>query len=152
AVVDRICAWHRLAVTPAHDKHLAVVLSSYPGRPHQIAHAVGLDALASTQALLGDLADSGFDVEPTGALASALGSETLTWDVVAYRAALAGLPQALQEKLASAWGAPEDDSQAREGAFHFATIRCGKAIIAVQPERGEVQSRDADYHDLSRIP
>ena len=33
------------------DKRLAIVLSSYPGRPHQIAHAVGLDALASTEAL-----------------------------------------------------------------------------------------------------
>ena len=42
------------------DKRLAIVLSSYPGRPHQIAHAVGLDALASTEVLLGDLGDSRF--------------------------------------------------------------------------------------------
>ena len=58
----------------------------------------------------------------------------------------------LQENLANAWGAPEDDPQVRDGEFHFAAIERGKAIIAVQPERGEVQSRDADYHDLSRIP
>ncbi len=51
--VARVSAWYRLATTPAHDKRFAIVLSSYPGRPHQIAHAVGLDALASAEALLG---------------------------------------------------------------------------------------------------
>jgi cobaltochelatase CobN len=34
ATVARVCSWHRLATTPAHDKRLAIVLSSYPGRPH----------------------------------------------------------------------------------------------------------------------
>jgi cobaltochelatase CobN len=152
AVVDRVCAWHRLAVTPAQDKHFAIILSSYPGRPHQIAHAVGLDALASTEALLVDFGDAGFDAGPIEGLGVALGSETLTWDIAAYRSALAKLPQALRENLGSAWGAPEDDPQMRNGVFHFAAIRRGKIIVAVQPERGEVQSRDADYHDLSRIP
>ena len=152
AVADRISAWHRLAATPAHDRHFAIILSSYPGRPHQIAHAVGLDALASTETLLGDLGEAGFDVEWIDALGPRLGTETLAWDIAAYRDALAKLPRALQQNLQRAWGAPEDDPQARGGAFHFAAIRRGKAIIAVQPERGEVQSRDADYHDLSRIP
>ncbi|WP_305016803.1 cobaltochelatase subunit CobN [Mycobacterium tuberculosis] len=47
AVVDRVKHWHRLATTPASDRQLAIVLSTYPGRAHQMAHAVGLDALAS---------------------------------------------------------------------------------------------------------
>ena len=55
AVVTRAAAWHRLASKPAREKHLAIVLSNYPGRPHHIAHAVGLDALASVDALLSDL-------------------------------------------------------------------------------------------------
>jgi cobaltochelatase CobN len=152
AVVDRVCAWHRLASVSARNKHLAIVLSSYPGRPHQIAHAVGLDALASTEALLCDLGDAGFDIGPVQALGQVLGTETLTWDVADYRVALAKLPPALQENLANAWRTPEDDPRVRDGAFHFAAIRCGKAVIAVQPERGEVRHRDADYHDLSRIP
>ena len=63
AVVDRVKAWHRLAVTPAADRQLAVILSTYPGRAHQMAHAVGLDALASTEALLGTLADEGYSVK-----------------------------------------------------------------------------------------
>jgi cobaltochelatase CobN len=151
-VVSRICAWHRLATMPARDKRFAVVLSSYPGRPHQVAHAVGLDALASTEALLGDLGAADFDVEPADGLGQALAKAELTWSVADYRDALARLPAALQENLESAWGRPEDDPQVRDGAFHFTAIRRGKTIIAVQPERGEVQQRDADYHDLSRIP
>jgi len=152
AVVERVRAWHRLAVIPPQDKHLAIILSSYPGRPHQIAHAVGLDALASTEALLGELGTAGFDVEAVDSLAQTLGNTILTWSVADYRAALARLPPTLQQDLESAWGVPEDDPQVRAGDFHFAAIRRGKAIIAVQPERGEAQNRDADYHDLSRIP
>jgi cobaltochelatase CobN len=152
AAINRTCAWHRLATVPAHDERLAIILSSYPGRPHQIAHAVGLDALASTYTLLGDLGAAGFDVEPVDGLGPALHKAELTWSVADYRDALVKLPVALQENLESAWGAPEDDPQVRDGVFHFAAIQSGKAIIAVQPDRGEVQNRDADYHDLSRIP
>ena len=152
AVVDHVAAWSRLARLPNRDKRLAVILSSYPGRPHQIAHAVGLDALVSTEALLFDLRASGFDVEVGAPLAQALQDERLTWCIDDYRAALATLPRQMQDNLARAWGAPEDDPQAVNGHFHFAAIRRGHAIIGVQPERGEVASRDADYHDLGRIP
>ncbi|WP_426437149.1 cobaltochelatase subunit CobN [Bradyrhizobium genosp. P] len=152
AVVDRVSAWHRLTTIPACGRQFAIILSSYPGRPHQIAHAVGLDALASTAALLGDLVAAGFDVEAVDSLGQALGGQTLTLSLADYQVALTGLPPPLQEKLQAAWGQPEDDPQIRDGAFHFAAIRRGKAIIAVQPERGEVASRDVDYHDFSRTP
>ena len=72
AAVERVAAWHRLATRPARDKRLAVVLSSYPGRPHQIAHAVGLDALASVETMLSDLGAAGFDVDAAEALDEAL--------------------------------------------------------------------------------
>jgi len=152
AVVARVAAWYRLAIKSAGEKRLAIVLSNYPGRPHQIAHAVGLDALASVEALLSDLGEAGFDVEATEVPGDILLREELTWSVAEYRAALSGLPRQLQDDLARAWGAPEDDPSCLGGAFRFAAIRCGKAIIAVQPERGEVGQRDADYHDLSRTP
>jgi cobaltochelatase CobN len=152
AVVDRISSWHRLATLPNGDKRLAIILSSYPGRPHQIAHAVGLDALASAETLLADLAKEGFDLEAGQDLAKALGARTPSWSVADYRAALASLSTQLQQDLQSAWGAPEDDPQVHDGIFHFAAVQRGKAIIAVQPERGEVRTRDADYHDLARTP
>jgi cobaltochelatase CobN len=152
AAVARVAAWHRLATRPASEKRLAVVLSSYPGRPHQIAHAVGLDALASVEAMLSDLGAAGFDVDAPAALSEALSREELTWNVADYHAALAMLPQQLQDDLASAWGAPENDPACRGGRFHFAALGRGKAIIALQPERGDAANRDAEYHDLSRTP
>ncbi|QQO21215.1 cobaltochelatase subunit CobN [Bradyrhizobium diazoefficiens] len=152
AVIARVAAWRRLAETAAGEKQLALVLSNYPGRPHQIAHAVGLDALASVEALLSDLAEAGFDVAPVHRLGETLLKQQLTWSVADYRAALSRLPQSLQDDLAQAWGAPENDPNCRDGAFQFAAIACGKSIIAVQPERGDAATRDADYHDLARTP
>ena len=38
------------------------------------------------------------------------------------------------------------------GAFRFRALRRGRALIALQPERGEVAARDGEYHDLSRTP
>jgi cobaltochelatase CobN len=152
AIAARVAAWHRLAEKPASGKRLALVLSNYPGRPHQIAHAVGLDALASVEALLSDLAETGYDVTPVRSLGERLLAQTSTWNVADYGAALSRLPQSLQDDLAQAWGAAENDPSCRDGAFHFAAIHCGRSIIAVQPERGEAAMRDADYHDLARTP
>ncbi len=152
AVVDRVAAWSLLARTANRDKRLAVVLSSYPGRPHQLAHAVGLDALASAEAVLADLAAADFDVETGNSLAQALQQQTLTWSIANYRAALTRLPRRLQDDLAAAWGAPDDDPQVSDGQFHFTALKRRNAIIAVQPERGDVTARDADYHDLTRVP
>ncbi|WP_213289028.1 cobaltochelatase subunit CobN [Bradyrhizobium sp. sGM-13] len=152
AVVERVAAWHRLANRPAGEKRLAMVLSNYPGRPHQIAHAVGLDALASVETLLSDLGAAGFDVKAAEALGETLLREALTWSVADYRTELARLPRRLQDDLASAWGAPEDDPACRGGEFRFAAIRRRKMTIAVQPERGDIGNRDAEYHDLSRTP
>jgi len=152
AIVARVVAWHRLSTKPTSGKRIAIVLSNYPGRPHQIAHAVGLDALASVEALLSDLKAAGFDVGSVEALGDVLLQSELTWDAHEYRVELARLPRPLQDDLAKAWGAPEHDPACREGKFHFAAIECGNAVIAVQPERGDVNSRDTGYHDLSRTP
>ncbi|MGA9301369.1 MAG: cobaltochelatase subunit CobN, partial [Bradyrhizobium sp.] len=152
AIVARVAAWRRLATRSASEKRIAIVLSNYPGRPHQIAHAVGLDALASVEALSSDLKAAGFDVGSMSKLGDVLLRRELTWDARDYRAELARLPQPLQDELAKAWGAPEQDPNCRDGEFHFAAIESGKALIAVQPERGDATSRDADYHDLSRTP
>jgi cobaltochelatase CobN len=151
AVVERISHWHRLAATPAADRHLAVILSTYPGRAHQMAHAVGLDALASTGRLLETLTAEGYRVTEGAPLPQAL-TETVTWPLAAYDAALATLPDLLRQSLTEAWGDPAADPSVRGGHFHFPATRRGHALIALQPERGEVAQRDTDYHDLSRTP
>ena len=151
AVVDRITQWHRLAATPAVERQLAVILSTYPGRAHQMAHAVGLDALASTEALIETLAAEGYTTTQGAPLPQAL-SETLTWPVTDYLAALQTLPDPLRADLTQAWGDPASDPSVKDGQFHFPATRRGNALIALQPERGEVTTRDSDYHDLSRTP
>lgn len=152
AVADRVAAWHRLKELPNGDKRLALVLSTYPGKTWQLAHAVGLDALASTGTLLTGLSHAGYDIPPVADLGPLLTEETQSWPLAEYADALKNLPQALREDLTEAWGAIENDPLVRDGAFHFPAIRSGKTLIALQPERGDVTTRDDDYHDLSRTP
>ncbi|APG46221.1 cobaltochelatase subunit CobN [Phaeobacter porticola] len=152
AAVDRIEGWLRLAQLPNHDKRLALVLSTYPGRDHNLAHAVGLDALASCDEILRELWDQGYVVEPQENTGLRLMEERLSLPLQDYKTALATLPQDLQNTLTAAWGQPEEDPDCRDGAFHFKALRAGKALIALQPERGEVKTRVDDYHDLDRTP
>ncbi|MEX5579726.1 cobaltochelatase subunit CobN [Pseudophaeobacter sp. A-200-2] len=152
AAVDRIEGWLRLAQLRNSDKRLALVLSTYPGRDYNIAHAVGLDALASCEQLLTALADQGYSVTGTGDLGARLGEERIALPLADYKAALKTLPDPLQTDLKTAWGAPEEDPDLRDGAFHLKALIAGKAIIALQPERGEVTTRVDDYHDLERTP
>ena len=151
AVVARVKGWLRLAETPRAGRRLAVVLSTYPGRAWQMAHAVGLDALASTEALLADLAAAGYAVTAKP-LTPTLSHESIRWPLADYTAALDRLPESLARDLHAAWGAPETDPACANGQFHFPATWAGNALIALQPERGEVAARDGDYHDLSRTP
>jgi cobaltochelatase CobN len=152
AIADRVAAWHRLAATPASARRVALVLSTYPGRNWNLAHAVGLDALASAEAILDDLAAAGHTVQPGRPLAQALSEARLCWPLEAYRAALAALPQGLRDELHEAWGPPEADPDIRDGAVELRALRRGNAIVALQPERGRHAERDTAYHDLTRTP
>ena len=149
AVIDRVAARHRLGEMAAQDRAVALVLSTYPGKDYNLAHAVGLDALASAEAILNRLTDT---TDPGAGLGRALESATLDWPLSAYLAALEAVPAALRDRLTAAWGAPEDDPCLADGSFRFRALRRGKAVVALQPERGEARSRDDDYHDLTRTP
>lgn len=152
AIVARVQGWTRLATTPTADRRLAIVLSTYPGRAYQMAHAVGLDAIASTEGVLTALSNAGYTCTPHGTLAEALPRDTIAWSLTDYRAALAALPQTLQDDLQAAWGPPEADPLCQNSAFHFAAVQQGQTLIALQPERGRYEKRGDDYHDLSATP
>lgn len=152
AIGDRVAGWIALAQKPAAERRLTLVLSTYPGKAHQMAHAVGLDVLASTEAMLVDLAGEGYAVEPVTDIADALQQRHASWPVADYCSALAGLSEDLRADLAEAWGEPESDDAVLDGAFRFTAFDAGNALIALQPERGATASRDGDYHDLSRCP
>ncbi|MBP0484889.1 cobaltochelatase subunit CobN [Sagittula salina] len=153
ALVARVEARLALAARPVAERRPALVLSTYPGKDWNIGHAVGLDALASVRAILQDLDGAGYPVDAVPEdLPAALLARSEAWPLADYTGALATLPGALQKELAEVWGAPEDDATVRDGAFRFAAIRAGGALVALQPERGTPETREDDYHDLSRVP
>ncbi|MEL6769062.1 MAG: cobaltochelatase subunit CobN [Pseudomonadota bacterium] len=152
AVADKAAALHRLATTPAAEKHLALVLSTYPGKPWQDAHAIGLDALASAEAILEDLSDAGYDTGTPAPVAPALDATRARWPVSAYEAALATLPAPLRQALARDWGDPASDPAVRENAFEFRAFTRGRQRIALQPDRAAGRDRKAAYHDVAATP
>ena len=147
AIADKVAAWHKLGATHAEERQVALILSTYPGRADQMAHAVGLDALASAEAMLETLG-----LPPGEPLARDLPQARIAWPLADYLRALETLPATLRADLIRAWGPPQDDPALVDGAFSFAALRRGKVIVALQPERGEVATRDADYHDVARVP
>jgi cobaltochelatase CobN len=152
AVADKVAGWTRLAATSVAERRLAILLSTYPGKDWQAAHAVGLDGFASTAAILSDLQGAGYDVAPRADLPTALLANRIAWPVAAYRDALASLPETLRADLLESWGAVEDDPLVEGDQFHFPALALGKAIVALQPERGRRDGRAEEYHDLSRCP
>ena len=153
AVVARVEGWLRLARTPAAERRPALILSTYPGQDWNMGHAVGLDAPASAQAMLSDLAEAGYQVDAApGDLSEALLERGISWSLDAYLEVVKTLPQSLREDLWAAWGDPVNDTDVKEGAFRFAAIHAGSAVIGLQPERGTPKLREDEYHDLSRTP
>jgi len=147
AVAERVDQWVKLAKTKAPK--VAVVLSTYPGKDWQIAHAVGLDALASTAAVV---TDAGLAATEPADISDRLLDETIVWPLDQYCAALSDLPAPLQRDLAMVWGNASEDDLVQNGAFHFPAFWHENALIALQPERGTPKLRDEEYHDLARIP
>ena len=144
AITDQVMGWVALGTQTA--KSPAIVLSTYPGKDWNMAHAVGLDALASADAILEDLGAPAGD-----ALQDAL-KNTIAWPLARYESALKTLPEHLRDDLQKAWGNAADDPLCQDGALRFPATRRGAVLVALQPERGEVQTRDDEYHDLARTP
>ncbi|MDE1905602.1 MAG: cobaltochelatase subunit CobN [Rhodospirillales bacterium] len=143
AVARRVTAWVGLGQTS--NRRLAMVLSTYPGRSEQMAHAVGLDALASANEILRHFQKNGYDTAPTDNLVARLQTEYVAWPLEDYERALQTLPLALRYALNQAWGQPPD-------GFRFYLVKAGNVFIALQPERGHAAEREAQYHDLSAVP
>ena len=123
ALVARVGGWLRLAGRAPAERRLALVLSTYPGRDWNLAHAVGLDALASAQAILEDLCAAGHIVE-AGVSGDDLKAARLFWPLEDYKAALACLPEVLQEDLATAWGAPAPTARMQPWGGLMMAVNC----------------------------
>ncbi len=150
-------AWANLRSKAKASRTVALVLSTYPGRPDQIAHAVGLDALQSTLAILRRFEREGYAVASPPAspqeLTARLGNDRCVhWPVAAYAALFADLPDAFRESVTAAWGEPHDDQACTPAGFAFQAADHGALKVALQPERGVVADRKAQYHDPATPP
>ncbi|MEP1613296.1 MAG: cobaltochelatase subunit CobN [Roseobacter sp.] len=151
ALADRVQAWHRLASKPPSERRVALVLSTYPGRDWNLAHAVGLDALESANSILDDLQGAGYHVASKIRGQALLAAHTCL-PLDQYRDMLNMLPETLQSELTEAWGTPEQDPEATDDHVRLKAIKTGNIIVALQPERGQPNIRSEEYHDLSRVP
>ncbi|WP_428394948.1 cobaltochelatase subunit CobN [Lichenicoccus sp.] len=146
---DRAAGWARLAAAPRETRRIAIVLSDYPGLGGQIAHAVGLDSLASLHAILGRLREAGYDTPPppdelADALCHAPPTPFLTR--ADYARLRRNLPAALNQSLDAHWGTPPAD-------FSLRHLRLGNVVVAVQPNRAlPDHDRRAAYHDPDTPP
>ena len=83
ALADKVHRWYKLQSKPSKAQKTALILSNYPGRPWQMAHAVGLDALASAEAILQDLGHLSGKLKTP--LEKLLSQEVISWSVDAYK-------------------------------------------------------------------
>ena len=152
AIADRVAAWARLAACPAAARRPALVLSTYPGKPWQMAHAVGLDALASAEAMLRDLAAAGYAVGRRAAARRGARRHS-SWPLASYRAALARTAREVARRPRRSLGRARGRSRLPRRRVPFRRgSRRGAALVALQPERGHAGGAAEEYHDLRRVP
>jgi cobaltochelatase CobN len=156
-VAELAARWAKLRSASRHDLRIGLLLSTYPGRPDQIAHAVGLDGLESACRIASHLEDAGYDVayrpsDSRDLVARLDPAQAIGWQLDAYRSAFDALPEAFKESVVSAWGPPEDDDALVGNTFRFRVAPCGSLLIGLQPERGQALDRKAQYHDPATPP
>ncbi|HEY8215292.1 MAG TPA: cobaltochelatase subunit CobN, partial [Methylocystis sp.] len=159
-VADLALNWSRLRRKPNQEKSLALILSDYPARRGRGGYAIGLDAQASVHEIVSALREAGYDVGAAPAFplgekvirALEDGAQTIEISLDDYRGWLAALPADFVASVNAAWGAPQDDPAAVDGAFRFSCLNAGRLIVALQPDRGARAERYETYHDVQRPP
>ncbi len=156
-VADLAAGWVRLATSPREKRRIALVLSTYPGRPDQIAHAVGLDGPASAAGILRRLADERYTAGTPPTAKALLAAVTdpecgVRWPIAEYAKAFVRLPEAFRQSIEEAWGPPETDPSVVDGRFRLPGTAAGQVLVMLQPERGQAADRKSSYHDPALPP
>jgi cobaltochelatase CobN len=169
-----VARFARLRSMENASKKIAFVLTNSSSKAAQIGNAVGLDSPASLLKVLGAMQKKGYAVEhlPENGesdsiihnlidrcsydqtylsgeqISQALGRVSLA----TYKSWLAELPQPMQERMVSQWGAPENDFYFADGHFIIAGLSYGNAVVLLQPPRGYGVDQNAIYHQPDLPP
>ena len=150
SITQKVKSWIKLQNIPLKMKKPAVILSTYPGKKWQIAHAVGLDTISSVQEILEYLKfikkNENIDI------INNLNNKTIKWPISSYRKALKNISKKLKDDLLKKWGEPELDPNCVNQNFIFKGFYIKNSLIALQPNRSDTKSKKNDYHDLDLVP
>jgi cobaltochelatase CobN len=165
--------WAKLGRLDNAEKRVAVIFHHYPPRNDRIGCAAGLDTFESVRLLLETMKDAGYGVDHLYGESKELSDamlERMTCDqrwlspheMAARSEASAGrevflpwhqtLPEAVREKMCSAWGETPGDLFVHEDKFLFAGLLNGNVFLTIQPPRGYLENVDAILHDLYLPP
>ena len=105
------------------EKKVAIILSSYPGREYQLAHAIGLDTIKSTEKLINFLCKEGFQGDLKEELLPKLRKAEIKVPIEVYKSMLENLPKSHQNKIFNKWGSINLDQNYRDGYPHLEPCR-----------------------------
>ena len=151
-LINKVQKWHALRSKKNEDKKIAIVLSSYPGRDFQLAHALGLDTIKSTTHILGFLGEHGFKFSQPDLFFEKLKNSKIEIPVMLYESLLDTIPLKLRTELFKTWGGFEKDLFFENDKFVLQGYKNDNFFVIVQPSRGLLQDKKADYHDLAKPP
>ena len=150
--IKKVINWSNLSMNSNSEKTVAIILSSYPGREYQLAHAIGLDTVKSTEKLINFLCKEGFKEDLKGDLLPKLKKAEIKIPIEVYESMLATLPKSHQNKIFNKWGSINLDQNYRDGYLVLKGLRNGNIFVLVQPNRGSDKQKKLSYHDLEQIP
>ncbi len=175
-VAGLLQGWVALRRTPAPQRRLALVLANYPTRNSRLANGVGLDTPASAAALLGWLADAGYDLGDASTELPLDGDDLIRrllagrsndpesghrpaldhLPLAAYEAWYGTLPSSGRAVLEARWGLPAADPALERTAagtgFPVHGLRFGAVAVLIQPERGYDRDPSLCYHSPDLPP
>ena len=165
-IASRISKWVAMKRKAESERKVVFILNNNPCASVEanIGSASGLDSIRSTANILRSLKDSGYSVfapDDAETLVNAIterkaisefrwtsvndivsaGGAIYRMSVEEYNEYFRTLPEKVRKDVLETWGEPPGKSMVHDGDIIITGLRCGNAIVAVQPKRGCYGSR-----------
>ena len=160
-IAARIAKWMEMKSKAESERKLVFIINNNPCASVEanIGSASGLDSIRSTVNVLRSLRESGYSVsvpkdadDLVNAFMTRKAMSEFRWtsvnDIVSsggaiyrmsvdeYRSYFDTLPEKVREDVLKTWGEPPGQSMVYNGEIIITGLKCGNAIVAVQPKRG----------------